>query len=105
MRVKPTPTAERTVSEVAASGRENLLVVIGTGCCDSTAPYLFDNHYPGPDVVEVGEVSGVKILAPAWLAKARGEAELVLDCEPEQSSDSMSLECELGLRMTLRLAG
>lgn len=49
---------------VAASGREDLMMVLGTGCCDSTAPFLYDRYYPGPDVVEVGRVGDVPGSAP-----------------------------------------
>ena len=42
MRVRATAEAEEAVRRVAASGREDLVMVHGNGCCDSTAPYLFD---------------------------------------------------------------
>jgi uncharacterized protein (DUF779 family) len=53
MRVEPTPRAEDVVRRVAEGGREDLVMVLGTGCCDSTAPFLYDRYVPGPDAVEV----------------------------------------------------
>lgn len=104
MRVTATPEAEAAVLAVAASGRTDLLMVLGTGCCDSTAPFLYDHYYPGPDAVRVGEVAGVPVLAPAFLAKLyAGSDGLVVDVDQGVLSDSFSLEAEHGCRFTLRL--
>lgn len=89
---------------VTASGREDLVLVLGTGCCDSTAPFLYDRYYPGPDMVEVGEVSGVPVLAHRWLADLYDEGDgLELDVDEDAVSDSFSLETEHGRRFTLRV--
>ena len=103
MRVRATTGAEDAVRAVAESGREDLVLVLGTGCCDSTAPFLYDRYYPGPDVVEVGRVAGVPVLAHRWLAElyAVGEG-LELDVDEDPVADSFSLETEHGLRLTLR---
>lgn len=90
---------------MADSGREDLVLVLGTGCCDSTAPFLYDRYYPGPDVVEVGRVAGVAVLAQRWLADLYAEGDgLELDVDRDAVSDSFSLETEHGCRFTLRLA-
>jgi uncharacterized protein (DUF779 family) len=104
MKVEATARAAEAVRTVAASGRTDLLMVLGTGCCDSTAPFLYDHHYPGADAVEVGSVEGVPIYAPAFLAGlyAGGDG-LVVDVEDSRNADSFSLETEHGLRFTLRL--
>lgn len=54
MLVTPTPRAEVIVARVARQGRPELVVVMGTGCCASTAPFLYDRYYPGSDVSVVG---------------------------------------------------
>jgi uncharacterized protein (DUF779 family) len=64
VKVSATVGTEDAVRAVAASGREDLMMVLGTGCCDSTAPFLYDRYYPGPDVVEVGRVGDVPGSAP-----------------------------------------
>jgi uncharacterized protein (DUF779 family) len=103
MKVSVTPGAEGAVQAVAASGREDLVVVLGTGCCDSTAPFLYDRYYPGPDVVEVGRVAGVTVLAHRWLADLYAEGDgLEIDVDRDAVSDSFSLETEHGCRLTLR---
>ncbi len=103
MIVSATPNAEEAVRTVADSGREDLVLVLGTGCCDSTAPFLYDRYYPGSDVVEVGRVAGVPVLAHRWLADLYAEGDdLELDVDEDAVSDSFSLETEHGRRLTLR---
>jgi uncharacterized protein (DUF779 family) len=105
VRISASEQSEAVVRKVAASGREDLMMVLGTGCCDSTAPFLYDRYYPGPDVVEVGRVAGVPILAHRWLADLYAEEDgLEIDVNQDAVSDSFSLETEHGCRLTLRLA-
>jgi uncharacterized protein (DUF779 family) len=102
--VSATTGAEHAVRAVAASGREDLVLVLGTGCCDSTAPFLYDRYYPGADMVQVGEVAGVPVLAHRWLADLySGGDGLELDVDENAVSDSFSLETEHGRRFTLRI--
>ena len=104
MHVEATPAAEAVVRKVAESGREELVLVLGTGCCDSTAPFLYDRYYAGPDAVGVGEVAGVPVVAHAWLAKLYAEgAALNIDVDEGVQNDSFSLESEYDCRFTLRV--
>ncbi len=104
MRVTATERAEAAVRRVEASGRTDLVMVLGTGCCDSTAPFLFDRgYYPGADAVTVGEVAGVPVFAHAWLARLYGDDGLVVDVDEGVVADSFSLETEHGSRFTLRV--
>ncbi len=104
MRLTATNEAEEVVRKVAASGREDLVMVLGTGCCDSTAPYLYDRYYPGPDTTQVAEVAGVPVHAPRWLAELYGEGDgLILDVDPDVTNDSFSLESEYDCRFALRV--
>ena len=106
MKVFATPRAEATVRKVASSGRDDLVMVLGTGCCDSTAPFLYDRYYPGPDVVDVGRVAGVPVYAHAWLADLyEGGDGLQVDVDEGVVNDSFSLESEHDCRFTLRVAG
>jgi uncharacterized protein (DUF779 family) len=100
VKVVATPRAEETVRRVAASGREDLVMVLGTGCCDSTAPFLYDRYVIEPDAVRVGEVAGVAIFAHDWLAKLSGDRTLEVDVD-ELVNDSLSLESDLDRRFTL----
>lgn len=104
MRVGATSAAGKTVRRVREDGRENLIMVLGTGCCDSTAPFLYDNYLPEPDAERVGEIEGVAILAPRWLADLYpGDAGLIVDVDEGVVNDSFSLESEHDCRFTLRV--
>lgn len=81
-------------------------MVLGTGCCDSTAPYLYDHYLPEAGSERVGEVEGVPILAPGWLARLHeDEAALLVDVDDGVPNDSLSLESEYDCRLTLRAPG
>jgi uncharacterized protein len=100
--VRATPRAAAVVERVKAEGRPDLVMVLGTGCCDSTAPYLYDRYYPGADAVPVGEVAGVRVLSHEWLARLYREGGLVIDVDEGVPNDSFSLESEFDCRFTLR---
>jgi uncharacterized protein (DUF779 family) len=105
MKVEATPQAEAVVRKVAEGGRQDLVMVLGTGCCDSTAPFLYDRYYAGPDTVEVGRVAEVPVFARRWLADLyRDSDRLEVDVDDGVLSDSFSLESEHGCRLTLRVA-
>lgn len=79
-----------------------LTVTIGTGCCESTAPFLYENFWPGPDQEPVGEVDGVIVYAPEYLRRQYpGEDGMVLDVT-DDLAESLSVETELGCRLVLR---
>jgi uncharacterized protein (DUF779 family) len=102
--VRATPQAQAVVRKVAASGRQDLVMVLGTGCCDSTAPFLYDRYYAGPNSVEVGEIAGVPVIAHRWLADLYSEGNgLEVDVDEGVPNDSFSLESEYDCRFTLRV--
>lgn len=104
MRVRATARAEAMVRKVAETGRDQLVMVLGTGCCDSTAPFLYDRYYPGSDVEEVGRIAGVPVFAHRWLADLYGAGALEVDVDEGVPNDSFSLESEFDCRFTLRVA-
>ena len=103
MRIQATPAAEEIVRRVRAEGRDNLVMVLSNGCCDATAPYLYDNLITEPDAREVGIVEEVTVLAPGWLAKLYPDQDtLTIDVETGVLDDSFSLETEFDCRFVLR---
>lgn len=86
-----------------------LSLVIGNGCCDSTAPFLFEHYVAGAAEVRVGELDGgVEVLLDRALLALFDGREIVIDAGPAGSvgADSFSCESELGMRFTLdRLPG
>lgn len=90
-------------AKVARSGA--LTITIGTGCCESTAPFLYEDFWPGPDQEAVGEVAGVTVFAPEYLrALYPGDDAVVVDVF-EGAAESMSIETEWGCRLILRGMG
>lgn len=101
MKLEVTSAAEDVIGEVAKHRTGNLVVTIGTGCCESTAPYLYEDYELPADSVKVGTAAGLDIWAPAWLADKYGPDELVLDAERNVTSETFSLEAEIDARLLL----
>ena len=96
-----TPTASDALRRTRAARGDDLVFVIGNGCCDSTAPFLFASYMPGPGEERVGQVEGVPIVLEASLVELFDGYEVVIDAAPDPGGDSFSCETELGLRFSM----
>lgn len=101
MEIRATDAANAVVERARTERDGRLSITLGTGCCDSTAPFLYENHIAGYDHRPVGEVAGVEVLAPKLLRELYEDDSLVIDVEAGPA-DSLSLETEWDLRLTLR---
>lgn len=98
-----TAAAARIVERAKRDRRGALVFTIGTGCCESTAPFLYEDFWPGPDSERVGEVGDVPVYAPEYLrALYPGDDSVVVDVEDGLMAESMSIETEYGCRFVLR---
>ena len=98
-----TAAAARIVERAKRERRGALVFTIGTGCCESTAPFLYEDFWPGPDSEPVGEVTGVPVYAPEHLrALYPGDEGVTVDVEEGSMAESMSIETEYGCRFVLR---
>ncbi len=105
MHVTATDRVEAVIERVKQLRGGTLTITIGTGCCESTAPFLYEDFWPGPDQEQVGAVAGVAVFAPAYLRTSYpGDEGVVLDVIDELG-ESLSVETELGVRLVLRGAG
>jgi uncharacterized protein (DUF779 family) len=97
-----TPDAARVIRRVKEEqdGRE-LSLVIGNGCCDSTAPFLFADYLAGPTERLVGEAEGVRVFVDDLVAASFEGREVVVDANDDPQADSFSCEAELGFRFFL----
>ena len=103
MRVTGTAAAGRIVARAKRDRRGALVFTIGTGCCESTAPFLYEDFWPGPDSEAVGEIAGVPVFAPEFLrALYPGNDGVMVDVEDGSMAESMSIETEYGCRFILR---
>lgn len=105
MLITASARAGEVVAEMATRRPGTLTVTIGTGCCESTAPFLYEDFLPGADMEPVGEVEGVVIWAPEYLRRLYpGDQGPRLDVADELA-ESLSVETELGVRLVLRGTG
>jgi uncharacterized protein (DUF779 family) len=103
LRITGTPAAARVVERARQDRPGELVFTIGTGCCESTAPFLYEDFWPGPDAEPVGEVAGVVVFAPAHLrALYPADDGVVIDVDDGLMAESMSIETEYGCRFVLR---
>jgi len=106
MRVRATDRAAAVIEQTRAVRRGALTITIGTGCCESTAPFLFEDFWPGPDQQVIGEVAGVPVYAPDYLRTNYPDDEgVVIDVVENVSAESMSIETEFDCRLILRGMG
>src|SRR3954465_8636536 len=102
MKVEGTAAAARIVERAKKDRSGQLVFTIGTGCCESTAPFLYEDFWPGPDQEQVGEVAGVAVYAPEYLrALYPGNDGVLIDVE-NVVAESMSIETEYLCRFILR---
>ncbi|HYI62152.1 MAG TPA: DUF779 domain-containing protein [Acidimicrobiales bacterium] len=105
MRITASARAAEVVAEMATRRAGTLTVTIGTGCCESTAPFLYEDFLPGADMAPVGEVEDVAIWAPEYLRRLYpGDQGPRLEVADELA-ESLSVETELGVRLVLRGTG
>ena len=105
MQVSATDAAVEVVQRVRDQRRGVLTITLGTGCCESTAPFLYEDFWPGPDQECIGQLDGVEVFAPEYLRVLYpGDDEVVIDVF-EGPAESLSIETELGCRLILRGMG
>ena len=101
MNVVLTDAAADAIEQVRGKLGDDLTLLIGNGCCDSTAPFLFSRYAPGPAETHVTDVDGVPVHLDASLTTLFDGREVVIDVRQDPGGDSFSAETELGLRFTM----
>jgi uncharacterized protein (DUF779 family) len=105
MQVAVTERAASVIERAKRARPGRLTITIGTGCCESTAPFLYEDFWPGPDQEVVGEVAGVEVFAPEYLrALYPGDDGVVIDVS-DGPAESLSIETEWDCRLFLRGLG
>ena len=95
-----TDEARAVLERVKASRPGSLALVIGNGCCDSTAPYLFADYAAGPNERVIGKIAEVPVYLDDSIAPTFESTEVVVDVRPG-AADSFSCESELGCRFVV----
>lgn len=99
--IRITPRAAEIVARVRAERRGALTFTIDGGCCEGTAPHLFEDAVLA-GVDSVGEAAGVPVYLQAAMCTLYADADVTIDVIDEPMSDAMSLEAEYGVRFVLR---
>ncbi|MCE7884863.1 MAG: DUF779 domain-containing protein [Actinobacteria bacterium ATB1] len=102
MRIEAAPSVAGVLEKVRGVRSGELTFTIGTGCCDSTAPFLYENHLVGADARQVGDIEGIPVWAPEWLAEKYEDETLTIDVDESEDADSFSVETEFSCRFVLR---
>ena len=99
-----TPRAGDVVNRVYQDVQKRLVMVISSGCCDGTAPYLYSDYIPasGSKVVYKDDIVEV-VVADNFVEWPNLVVQIDVDETP--LSDSFSLESDYGYRFVIRYSG
>ncbi len=81
---------------------DTLVILVGGGCCENTAPILLKNFRVGQGDRLLGEVDGVKAYAAEEMYPLVSATPSIIDVTDGRGSGSFSLEIPRGVRFTLR---
>ena len=98
-----TDAALAVIGRVRAERGDDLTFAFDGGCCEATAPYLYDHYVLDAARVCIGEVDGIKGYMPAWLVDLfKTPVRLTIDVHEGVVSDSFSAEVDFGCRFVLK---
>ncbi len=90
------------LASVRAERGERLTFMIDGGCCEGTAPHLYEDAIITSASAHAGEVDGVPVYLQAAMIEPYRDADVLIDVVDEPLSEAMSLETEHGVRFVLR---
>jgi len=79
-----------------------LTITIDGGCCEGTAPHLYEDYVVPYGSHAIGEAEGVEILVPPSFKEQYENAAITLDLIDQPLSDVLSIETEHGVRLVMR---
>ena len=101
-KIVATEGAVEAIRRVRAVRRGPLTFSIDGGCCEGTAPHLYEHYVVPPGVEPVAEVDGVPVYLSAGMDEVYADAVVTIDVVEQEASDAMSAETVFGLRFVLR---
>jgi len=99
--LKVTERAAEMLRRIRSERSGTLTITIDSGCCEGTAPNLYDNYLVPSGFVEIGRAEGIPVLVPPHVADQWLATPVTLDLIDDDSSDAMSIETEHGVRLFL----
>jgi uncharacterized protein (DUF779 family) len=97
-----TERAREVLASVRVERRGPLTFMIDGGCCEGTAPHLYEDAIITSAAERAGEVDGVPVYLQAAMIEPYRDASVTIDVVDEPLSEAMSLETERGVRFVLR---
>jgi len=94
--------AAEVLRAVRAERVGRLTISIDSGCCEGTAPHLYEDYVVPYGAVEIGRAEGISVYIAPHFAEAWKNVRATLDVIDERASDTMSLEAAHGVRLLLR---
>ncbi len=102
MKVAATPAALALLEQLrAAEPSTTFVLVLGSGCCEGTAPHLFRDYVLVPEQERVGDIAGIVMYADAHVRRLYAGRELTIDARQDPTADGFSAEIPLGWRLVL----
>lgn len=99
-----TDAAVAVIERVAQTHSGPLILTVSNGCCDGTAPYLYDKALVPTNAVPVLETDLVSVYITSLLkGRAALPVRYIIDAVADATSDSLSLESDFGWRLTVRM--
>ena len=78
-RVRITERAAEVVERVRQQRRGQLTFTVDGGCCEGTAPHLFEDAVVAPTAHAIGEVANVPVYLQPAMVGIDADADLVID--------------------------
>ena len=103
MELRFTEKARALLADIRAENpSDTLVILVGGGCCENTAPILMKNFRVGRSDRLMGEAEGVGVYASADVYPLIEGTPSVIDVTDGTGAGSFSLEVRRGVRLTLR---
>lgn len=103
MDLRITEKASALLAEIRQENpSDSLVILVGGGCCENTAPILMKNFRVGLSDRLLGTGEGIPVYASAEMFPLLEGTPSVLDVTDGRGAGSFSLEISRGVRLTLR---
>lgn len=79
-----------------------LTISIDSGCCEGTAPHLYNDYVLPYGSIEIGRAADIPVFIPPHLEQQYDGVRFEIDAIDDEGSDAMSLETALGVRLVMR---
>ena len=100
--IRITARAAEVLARVRSERTGPLTFLIDGGCCEGTAPHLYEHAFLTSGAEKAGEVEGVPVYLQPAMVPLYADADVTIDVIEQELSDAMSIETEYGLRFVLR---